>query len=229
MRKIEFTMDNIAKWLKESTDWLIDNQQGCCTLKLDDHLAICVGWSAGYGKEKRDDVIQTKDDPDYAICVGLKVWTSDVFCITDFDHINFAYYEDGECADYDVSISPNEDYEKLTKWLLDCYGNLEACVIRDDGLIEENPNLEYEIEDRIGTWYEIDDMKVGDDCYKLFESCIYGEDADHVLVKLPQEKFEIKDHVTRLSSEKVYFIPKECEVGTTMDDIETALEDEGIL
>lgn len=35
MRKIEFTMDNIAKWLKESTDWLIDNQQGCCTLKLD--------------------------------------------------------------------------------------------------------------------------------------------------------------------------------------------------
>ena len=56
MRKIEFTMDNVAKWLKESTDWLIDNQQGCCTLKLDDRLAICVGWSAGYGDEERDEL-----------------------------------------------------------------------------------------------------------------------------------------------------------------------------
>ena len=72
-------------------------------------------------------------------------------------------------------------------------------------------------------------MEVGDDYYKLFESCIFGEDADHVLVKLPKEKFKIKERITRLTSEKVYFIPKECEVGTTMDDIETALEDEGIL
>lgn len=233
MRK--FDNKEIATWIENSVKELITyqkeliaSQQGCGTLKLDDHLAICIGWSAGYGEKKRDDVIQAEDEPDYAICVGLKVWTSDDLR-TDFDYINFAYYEDGECADYDVSISPNEDYEKLTKWLLDCYGNLEACVIRDDGLIEENPNLEYEIEDRIGTWYEIDDMKVGDDCYKLFESCIYGEDANHVLVKLPQEKFKIKDHVTRFNSEKVYFIPKECEVCTTMDDIETALEDEGIL
>ena len=54
--RIEFTMGNVAKWLKESTDWLIDNQQGCCTLKLDDHLAICVGWSAGYGDEERDEL-----------------------------------------------------------------------------------------------------------------------------------------------------------------------------
>lgn len=58
MRKIEFTMDNVAKWLKESTDWLIDNQQGCCTLKLDDHLAICVGWSAGYGDEEYDKALE---------------------------------------------------------------------------------------------------------------------------------------------------------------------------
>lgn len=226
MRK--FDNKEIAKWIKESVKELIVSQQGCGTLKLDDHLAICTGWSAGYGEEKRDDVIQGKDEPDYAICVGLKVWTSDDLR-TDFDYINCPYYEDGECADFSVSISPNEDYEKLAKWLLDCYGNLEACVIRDDGLIEENPDLEYEIEDRIGTWYEIDDMKVGDDCYKLFESCVFGEDADHVLVKLPKEKFKIKERITRFTSEKVYFIPKECEVSTTMDDIETALEDEGIL
>lgn len=226
MRK--FDNKEIAKWIENSVKQLIVSQQGCGTLKLDDHLAICTGWSAGYGEEKRDDVIQAKDEPDFAICVGLKVWTSDDLR-TDFDYINFPYYEDGECVDYSVSISPNEDYEKLTEWLLDCYGNLEAFVTRDDGLIEENPDLEYEIEGRIGTWYEIDDMQVGDDYYKLFESCVFGEDADHVLVKLPQEKFEIKEHITRLTSEKVYFIPKECEVCLTMDDIETALEDEGIL
>lgn len=226
MRK--FDNKEIAKWIEKSVKELIASQQGCGTLKLDDHLAICTGWSAGYGEEKRDDVIQGKDEPDYAICVGLKVWTSDDLR-TDFDYINCPYYEDGECADFSISISPNEDYEKLTEWLLDCYGNLEDFVIRDDGLIEENPDLEYEIEGRIGTWYEIDDMKVGDNYYKLFESCVFGEDADHVLVKLPQDKFKIKERVTRFASEKVYFIPKECEVGTTMDDIETALEDEGIL
>lgn len=57
MRKIEFTIDNVAKWIKESTDWLIDKQQGCCTLKLDDTLAICVGWSNGFGDEPREDLI----------------------------------------------------------------------------------------------------------------------------------------------------------------------------
>lgn len=224
----KFNNKEIATWIENSVKELIASQQGCGTFKLDDHLAICTGWSAGYGEEKRNDVIQAKDVPDFAICVGLKVWTSDDLR-TDYDYINFAYYEDGECADYSISISPNEDYEKLTKWLLDCYGNLEAFVIRDDGLIEENPDLEYEIEGRIGTWYEIDDMQVGNDYYKLFESCVFGDEAGAILVKLPQEKFEIKEHITRLSSEKVYFIPKECEIAETMDDIETALEDEGIL
>lgn len=224
----EFDNKEIATWIENSVKQLIASQQGCGTLKLDDHLAICTGWSAGYGEEKRDDVVQAKDEPDCAICVGLKVWTSDDLR-TDFDFINFPYYEDGECADCSVSISPNEDYEKLTKWLLDCYGNLEAFVIRDDGLIVENPDLEYEIEGRVGTWYEIDDMQVGNDYYKLFESCVFGDEAGAILVKLPQEKFEIKERITRFSSEKVYFIPKECEIAETMDDIETALEDEGIL
>ena len=223
-----FNNKEIATWIEKSVKELIASQQGCGTFKLDDHLAICTGWSAGYGGEKRDDIIQAKDELDFAICVGLKVWTSDDLR-TDFDYVNFAYYEDGECADYSVSISPNENYEKLTEWLLDCYGNLETFVIRDDGLIEENPDLEYEIEGRIGTWYEIDDMQVGNDYYKLFESCVYGDEAGAIVIKLPQERFEIKDHVTRFSSEKVYFIPKECEIAETYDDLQTALEDEGIL
>ena len=66
-------MSKIAQFIKESVEWLVAEQQGCCTYKLNDHLAICVGWSEGYGKEKRDDVIQAKDDPDWGIDAGVKV------------------------------------------------------------------------------------------------------------------------------------------------------------
>lgn len=78
--------NKIAKFVKESVEWLQQEQQGCCRYKLDDHLAIFVGWSAGYGYDKRNDVIQAKDDPDYGINVGIKVWTSDDMW-TDFDWI----------------------------------------------------------------------------------------------------------------------------------------------
>lgn len=139
MRKIEFTMDNVAKWLKESTDWLIDNQSGCCTLKLDDHLAICVGWSAGYGDEERDDVIQAKDDRDYAINAGIKVWTSDDLR-TDFDFINFPYKENGDVYDDAISLSKNEDFNWLAEALITDYEVLEGLEIDKDGEVKEVQN-----------------------------------------------------------------------------------------
>ena len=139
MRKIEFTMDNIAKWLKESTDWLIDNQQGCCTLKLDDRLAICVGWSAGYGDEERDDVIQAKDNPDYAVVTGVKVWTSDDMR-TDFDFINFPYCKGGDVYDDTYTIAKNEDFDWLANALITDYEALEGLEISKDGLVKEVQN-----------------------------------------------------------------------------------------
>ncbi|MBQ1998656.1 MAG: hypothetical protein II220_04125 [Spirochaetales bacterium] len=69
-------LDKISKFVKESVEWLQKEQQGCCTYELDDHLAVCVGWSGGYGEEKRNDIIQAKDDPDYGINVGIKVWSN---------------------------------------------------------------------------------------------------------------------------------------------------------
>ena len=136
MRKIEFTMDNVAKWLKESTDWLIDNQQGCCTLKLDDHLAICVGWSAGYGDEPRKDVIQAKGNPNYAINAGIKVWTSDDMR-TDLDYINFPYKENGDVYNDAISLSEDEDFDWLANALITDYEVLEELTIEKDGLIKE--------------------------------------------------------------------------------------------
>ena len=139
MRKIEFTMDNVAKWLKKSTDWLIDNQQGCCTLKLDDRLAICVGWSAGYGDGPRKDVIQAKGNPDYAINAGIKVWTSDDMR-TDLDYINFPYKENGDVYNDAISLSEDEDFDWLATALIADYEALEGLEIDKDGLIKEVKN-----------------------------------------------------------------------------------------
>ncbi len=136
MRKIEFTMDNISKWLKESTDWLIDNQSGCCTLKLDDKLAICVGWSSGYGEEPREDVIQSIDNLDYAIVAGVKVWTSDDMR-TDFDYINFPYKENGDVFDDTMSITENENFSWLAEALVTDYEAIEGFEIDKDGLVKE--------------------------------------------------------------------------------------------
>lgn len=137
--RMEFTMDNIAKWLKESTDWLIDNQQGCCTLKLDDTLAICVGWSNGFGDEPRKDVIQVIDNLDYAVVAGVKVWTSDDMR-TDFDFINFPYCKGGDVYDDTYTIAKNEDFNWLANALITDYEALEGLEIDKDGEIKEAKN-----------------------------------------------------------------------------------------
>ena len=124
----------IAKFIKESVEWLIKERQGCCTYELDDHLAICVGWSSGYGDKKRSDVIQDADDLDWGIDVGLKVWTSD-YCRTDYDLLNFPYEEDGEVWDMGFGVPPNANYNSLAKDLLDWYGKAKDLNLTDGGLI----------------------------------------------------------------------------------------------
>lgn len=126
--------NKIAKFVKESVEWLQEMQQGCCRHKLDDHLAVFVGWSAGYGKELRGDVIQTKDEPDYGINAGIKVWTSDDVW-TDFDFINFPYYENGDVLDMDCAVSPQEDYKRIAKYLLNMYDEVKYLRLKDDGKV----------------------------------------------------------------------------------------------
>lgn len=125
----------IANFLKESVEQLIILQEGCCHYKMDDHLAICVGWSAGYGDEIRDDVIQSNDDLDYGINAGIKVWTSDASMLTDFDWINFPYYKDGEVLEMDESIDFNTDYNQLALTLLKWYNEIKNIVLSDTGEI----------------------------------------------------------------------------------------------
>lgn len=126
---------DIIKFVKQSVEWLQKEQQGCCHYKLDDHLAICVGWSAGYGKKLRDDIIQSKDDPDYGINVGIKVWTSDATMLTDFDWINFPYYDDGEVLDMSLGIAPNENYKHIADSLLKWYNEIKNISLDNNGKI----------------------------------------------------------------------------------------------
>ena len=137
--KFEFTVDNVAKWLKDSTDWLIDHQEGCCTLKLDDRLAICVGWSNGFGDEPRKDVIQAIDNLDYAVVAGVKVWTSDDMR-TDFDFINFPFCKGGDVYDDTYTIAKDEDFDWLANALITDYEVLEGLEIDKGGLIKEVQN-----------------------------------------------------------------------------------------
>lgn len=125
----------IEKFLKNSVKWLQKLQEGCCTHKLDDHLAICVGWSAGYGDEKRNDVIQAKDDFNWGINAGIKVWTSDASMLTDYDWINFPYEEDGDVWDMGLSIAPKENYKCIARSLLRWYDEVKDLEFNDSGLI----------------------------------------------------------------------------------------------
>lgn len=127
--------NKIAQFVKESVEWLQKAQMGCCRYKLDDHLAIFVGWSAGYGDEKRDDVIQAKDAPDYGINAGIKVWTSDDMW-TDYDWLNFPYREeDGEVWDMGLGIAPDDNYEHIAAVLLEWYDEVKDWEFNKDGMI----------------------------------------------------------------------------------------------
>lgn len=147
--KIEINNKNItelAKWIEESVEWLKSEDQGCCTYKLDDRLAVCVGWSDGFDTED-DTLIHSKNDPTWAIVIGIKVWTSDDLR-TDFDWISIPYYEDG-CADsYDTeqTICPDENYEFIAKDYLAEFNKMNNLIIEEDGSIYEELPTEATIE-----------------------------------------------------------------------------------
>lgn len=137
--------NEIVKFVKKSVEYLVTAQQGCCQYKLDDHLAIFVGWSAGYGNEERNDVVQAKDEPDYGINVGIKVHTSD-YMQTDFDWLNFPYYDDGEVLDMSLGIAPNENYEQIADSLLKWYDEVKNIVLEDNGRILQDDRYGYKVE-----------------------------------------------------------------------------------
>lgn len=123
----------VATFIKDAVEGLKAGKATNYRKKLDDRLAIFVGWSAGFDADD-EAVIHSVENPEFAIVAGLKVWTSDDMW-TDFDWINFPYRADGEVIDISETISPSFDADKVAKYLLDSYEELKGKEISEDGEI----------------------------------------------------------------------------------------------
>jgi len=115
-------------------DIVVERDCGCSTIKLDDRLAVCVGWSDGWDE---DDVcnIHSNDEPTFCICGGIKVHTSDALSC-DYDFINYPYTND-DVWDTGVAISPEQDYISLAEWFLQQYEEMKGYTIHSNGFVEE--------------------------------------------------------------------------------------------
>lgn len=165
---------DIAKFIKDSVDGLITGDATNYRYKLDDRLAIFVGWSEGYGDEERDDVIQDKNDLDWGINAGIKVWTSDDMW-TDFDWINFPYYENDQVIDTSVSISENEDYDNLARYFVAEYNKMKDLDIAEDGrIIEDGNSIDESVGDEVKEFYEV---RFDEDANNLNDTFEKKEDA----------------------------------------------------
>ena len=118
--KDSVTIDELANFISEAVENLIFDDEKCCTFKLDDKLAICVGWSSCFGKARRNDIIQSISEPDFAIMVGIKDYRSDASMLTDYDWIDYPIVN-GEAYDISEAISPKKDYFRLANYLIQEY------------------------------------------------------------------------------------------------------------
>lgn len=130
-----YTIKTLAKDIKDAVNWLREQECGCVTLKLDDRLAVCVGWSEGFDPDD-ETVIHSKENSIYALCAEIKVWTSDDLR-TDLDWIDAPYYEDDSVYDTEIQIVPDENCEWLAKNFLDEFEKLKELDIDEKGLIHE--------------------------------------------------------------------------------------------
>ena len=124
------TKENVAKvanFLKESIEWLVNEQQGCCHYNLNDDLALYVGWSGGFDPKDTDIIKELNIEPGatscYAIDAGVKI-RNDYDC-TDFEYLDFPYdKETGDCWDNAVSMAPDmttSQYKADAKWFLETF------------------------------------------------------------------------------------------------------------
>ena len=127
------TKETLAKEIQYAVKWLIEGDCGCSTIKLDDKLAVCVGWSDGYDPNDARG-IHSKENPTFCITAGIKVWTSD-YLRTDFDWINSPYYSNGDVWCNDLTVSLDNNYKAIVEWFWKEYQTLSKFKIGKDRLI----------------------------------------------------------------------------------------------
>lgn len=131
----------IAKFIEDAVNGLKNGEATNYRYKLDDRLAIFVGWSEGFDEDD-DSYIHSEESPDWVVVAGIKVWTSDSMW-SDFDSLNYPYYEDsGDVVDVTYIISPEENFAQLANELLSDYDEIKDLVITKEGKVVEHDDEE---------------------------------------------------------------------------------------
>lgn len=134
---IELSADKAAKFIKESVEWLLQEEMGCCTKELTPEVQLAVGWLNGYDPEDTT-LIHSKEDPTWCICVGIVAADGDDMK-TDLEWLTIPYVADGEnegdvFSELMEPLSPNDNYAKVFKYLAKEYeGILKEYDIHSDG------------------------------------------------------------------------------------------------
>lgn len=134
--KKRISVKELAKWIEDSVNWLIKEDCGCCTLELDDAIAICVGWSDGYD-ENDSKLIHSPESPSYCITIGFKDHRSDSLR-TDYDWLDYFEDENDIALEYDLSMRPmmtKNDYLKMSDYFKKSYDDLYSIIYGKDYVI----------------------------------------------------------------------------------------------
>lgn len=132
-----------AAFIKESVEWLLSQQCGCCTIRLTAATQLAVGWENGFDPEDPS-IIHSKSEPTWGICVGIKAIDGDDLK-TDFEWLTTPYAADGDnegevFSNLETSLSPKDDYEKTFEYLVGEYrGLLKEYEVHRDGKCFHKP------------------------------------------------------------------------------------------
>ena len=125
-----------AAFIKESVEWLLSQQCGCCTIRLTAATQLAVGWANGYDP-KDPSVIHSKGEPSWAISIEIKALDGDDMK-TDLEYLTSPYVAEGEDEGtvFDLSVTPseNDDYESDFERLISAYRDvLKLYTVLRDG------------------------------------------------------------------------------------------------
>lgn len=126
-----------AAFIKESVEWLLSQERGCCHIRLTENTQLAVGWENGFDP-KDSSVIHSKSEPTWCICVGIKALEGDDMK-TDFEYLTTPYVADGDdkgevFSNLEMPLSHEDDYEKTFEYLIGEYVSLlKEYKVQKDG------------------------------------------------------------------------------------------------
>lgn len=113
---------NIANELKKGVKFMKANPDYTkYRVYRESGLEICLYWEGGYDP-KQSDVIHASDEPEYALVASVKVENPSEW---DGAFLDYPMDKNGEILTESISISPYEDYNKLSNYLLN---ELKSCL-----------------------------------------------------------------------------------------------------